>query len=163
MRYRTLQPWRRFISNVLCDSSGSYYTCLRSVRVVLTDTGALFMVLQGHISHGLLQASSSASVFQQQNLEQRSRDLTQCKCTTALLDLRQYYPVEITAILLAANVKEETMSTVWICGGLGAPQPLKWGTSRSNSLLWPVSQTRSAVVLLAWISLWKHTLGRHHF
>ena len=59
------QQLHGFISNILRDSSGSYYTCRRSVRVIFTHTGTLLVVLQGHISHGLLQASATASVFQQ--------------------------------------------------------------------------------------------------
>ena len=38
------------------------------VRVVLALAGALLVVLQGHVGHGLLQASSAAPVLQQQNL-----------------------------------------------------------------------------------------------
>ena len=41
----------------------------RSVPVVLADTVTVLVVLQGHVGHGLLQASRPTPVFQQQDLE----------------------------------------------------------------------------------------------
>lgn len=64
-----------FISHILCDSSGRSQACLRSVRVIFAHTGTLLVMLQGHISHGLLQASATTSVFQLQNLRAGRRPL----------------------------------------------------------------------------------------